>query len=135
MANAQSLINTALSEIISSTIAVKDFVVAEVPLVIEELITWKIMENVADILIISLMIGLTIWGIRWYLKKKEAEEGFKTSDGEFFSFLGLCIAAVISLLALLFELLPSIYDLMQIIFAPKVWLLEYAKDLVQPPTK
>jgi hypothetical protein len=63
MSDTTTIINSAMAEIIESAISVKQFVVSETPLVIEELLHWKILENGLDVLIGVLMVIIAAYSV------------------------------------------------------------------------
>lgn len=127
--------NEALRAIIDNAAAAKDFILAELPEVVQQLLMWKVAESliwcIMGIIYAGIFLTIFIKGWRYIVK------AFK--DGSFEHGGYLCennlepvpwIITVSSLFPLAFS--PLFFDLawLQIWIAPKVYLLEYAAKLL-----
>lgn len=100
-----------------------DFSKAQLPDVIEQLIHWKLAAYSMRIATCILIIT----GMYFVFKKSyEWHEGF---DKESAGFFGLLFSSLISLVCLA-VLIDNIGNLIQLWLAPKVWLIEYAAQLM-----
>lgn len=99
-----------------------DFLSAEIPDVIKQLIQWKIAEN--GFLVVLALSFLILWFTKlasYLFKKAEEDEPFV-----FFVIGGWVLAG----LSLVLVVCGSL-ELIQLVVAPKVWLIEYAAHLVK----
>ena len=108
-----------LVEMLSSVIAARDFIVAELPEVITQLLVWKSLESILSLLFIIILTPLVWEGRRRFLTSCTEND---TID-KMFSAL---ICAVLNVTAVLS--LPFL-DWVQIWLAPKVYLIEYVTKL------
>jgi hypothetical protein len=107
-----------------------DFAAREIPPFVHEYLLWKFWETAVDIACCFFIIGLCaafwIFGIKrvlvWSAKYKDHSIGF--------SYAPSVIAIVISILTAFFVFpKQEIKDLIQIKFAPKVYLIERAAEI------
>jgi len=116
------IINKAIQGIDSTT----DFLLSEIPEVIQQLLMW----NFAKSLIISIVLLLSV--------VLSLSFGFKLLRGDFIKLLpqlhdlrfGICCGLAFFAVINFYELLYS-NDWLMIWLAPKVWLIEYAANLVK----
>ena len=121
----------ALAELIMSVTQTagqaKDFLIAETPDVIRQLLMWKFAENLTWCLAgVAVMIAVVIYArrlVKWTLHEDTDSEDAVT--GLLFGGAGLLI--IFAIAAIEFVNLTWL----QIWIAPKVYLLEYAKELVK----
>ena len=146
----ETLVNV-INDVTQSVSTAKNFLVSEIPDVIQQLIMWKTCKYailaVAAVIIFSLAFRyfravLTISNKKDCTKKQLAmvknwncygsrsdEEitSYELKDSTVFT-SAICVVLMV-LTGIVF--LQVFFDLIQIIVAPKVWLIEYAADLVQ----
>ena len=112
----QVTLNDALVGIITDVTATKDFIVSEAPEVIEQLLTWNMCISLAFfvvwLLVISVFVFYLVRGIRNHW------------DGD--GIMALMFGSVLSLLGVV-----GSTSWLQILIAPKLYLLEYAASLVK----
>lgn len=108
----------AISELISSTINAKDFILAEMPEYIQQLLMWKMSQG-----IFYAITGIFILYLAFLLSKKI----MKQVDDMIMATM-VCTAPVLAGLILFFE---NITTVIQILVAPKVYLVEYAASLIK----
>lgn len=123
----------------------KSFAEAELPSVVEQLLIWKMLES-----LIPVFFTLVLWGIAAYLligtpaalrrAKKAYENGEKwtlmyqqgTTTSILYDIASLGLHRIIpGFLAILIGLITLNFTWLQILVAPKIYLLEYASDLVK----
>lgn len=116
----------ALTEILNGVLTAKDFMIAELPEVIQQLLIWKFYEHLIFCLVgIAIAIGVFIgFYIAYKSDKNNQIDARKKTDGSEYVFLGLWSFASLMLLMLL-----SNITWLQIWLAPKVYLIEYAASL------
>jgi len=120
--------NEALRALIDNAASAKEFILAELPEVVQQLLMWKTAESIAYcILSLCMAVSVSV-AIRWQWKNREAH--FKStvvtaSDGAVYM-VNLFLAAPIIAAVVHWNL-----TWLQIWIAPKVYLLEYAADLVK----
>ena len=104
-----------------------NFVVEQAPDLIQQLIVWKTCEYIFWILI-SIAFLFSVY--KWH---KSAMKRYDDFDGfcdkiEFFIY---CIYAIVVILIFGIALFNSFFNLIQILLAPKIWLIEYATNLIK----
>ena len=100
-----------------------DFSKAQLPDVIEQLMHWKLASYSFRIFTCALIIIAMLFVFR---KAYQWHEGYEKEAAGFF---GLVFSCVISL-ACFVVLLANVGNLIQLWLAPKVWLIEYAAQLM-----
>jgi len=117
--------NEALKAIISTTTEAKDFILSELPDVIQQLLMWKMAESIVhNIIPLTVIIIVTTNGYKcfiWCHKNNWAEKCFSWFMP---SLLFFVVGFIVSLIAINLVWL-------QIWVAPKVYLLEYAANLIK----
>ena len=113
----------ALLSILNSTInaatAAKEFLIAETPEVVRQLLMWKAAE--AAVISFALLIGVALVVVPWWKNRKWCLHEL----GPLNFFPGFAV------FILLFFALGNFLIMLQIIIAPKIYLLEYAASLVK----
>ena len=99
-----------------------NFVIEQAPDLVKQLITYKTIETSICVLI-EITLMYLIFRYFKYLYKKNNENSDFISDNEF-HVGGIIITFVLSLF-LFFVFIYDISNLIQLIFAPKIYLLEY----------
>ena len=112
-------LNNALVELINSALVAKDFVLGELPEVINQLLLWKAVENGVMAVMFIIPAFLLFKTAKYYWKTEKYDKEIPTL---LFGCLGLIptIGVVVSILTVL-----------QIWIAPKVYLIEYAAQLAK----
>jgi hypothetical protein len=114
-------LQVALAEVINTTLQAKDFIVAETPDVIRQLLLWKMTEAIIYSVICLMVLGICAYGIpKSWKKLREIDEGLEP----------VMMFWLIPILGGCLPLLQNTLVWVQIVVAPKVYLLEYAKDMV-----
>lgn len=116
-------LQTALAEIINLTLQGKDFIIEQAPDVITQLLAWKFTVSLAGFIIgwvLLLLVGLSIKPL------------IKSCRSGGFLYKADCEPAVCFLIAPIILGGILIFDIiwLQILIAPKIYLLEYAARLV-----
>ena len=104
-----------------------NFVVEQAPDLIQQLIVWKTCEYIFLILI-SIAFLFSIY--KWYksaMKRYDDLDNF-IDKPEFFVF---SIYSIVVILIFVIALFQSFFNLFQILLAPKIWLIEYATNLIK----
>lgn len=123
-------LQNALAEILGKTLngidAASAFFFSELPDVIQQLLTWYAVKG-----FITMLIGLFVWYIPFVsYKKLNARYKNKCGYKNFGDDVGIPVL-FISLLVLLISLELLNFYWLQILLAPKVWLIEYSSNLVK----
>lgn len=123
-------LQNALAEILGKTLngvdAASSFVVSELPDVIQQLLTWYAVKG-----FISMLAGIFIWYLP-FLSYRKLSDWHKNKDGyKDFEMDVVLPVFVISLIFLLLSGLLLNFDWLQILLAPKVWIIEYSSSLVK----
>ena len=139
-------LQNALAEIITAALenagAAKEFVLAEMPDVVQQLLIWKMtisliwfVFGLACLALIPLLLKHCLWLITERTTKDAdwaRSKNFTYFNEPSAAFVGNSILSVIGLaLALLIGQLTINFEWLQIWLAPKVYLIEYAADLVK----
>ena len=104
-----------------------NFVVEQAPDLIQQLIVWKTCEYIFLILIsIAFMFSLYKWH-KSAMKRYDNYDDFCCKI-EFFIY---CIYAIVVIVIFGIALFTSFFNLIQILLAPKIWLIEYASQLIK----
>ncbi len=99
-----------------------NFVIEQAPDLVKQLITYKTIETSICVLI-EITLMYLIFRYFKYLYKKNNEESYFMFDNEF-HITGMIITSFIGIF-LFFVFINDISNLIQLIFAPKIYLLEY----------
>ena len=104
---------------------ISDFASKEVPPFIEEFLRWRFVEaEITAIIWVALFIILSCISATWFIKRK-AQIFKHEEEGLPYMVCNLIFLGGVGL-TFFFTLLPSIYTMVQIHIAPKVYLLEQA---------
>jgi len=131
----QDTANEALRAIIDNATSAKEFILSELPEVIEQLLMWKTTESIISIVFMLLSVAILALVIFTVIRCNKFEgkgNGVilkETGPLDFFLIIGLMILAGLSVLAL-FSVYFDLSRILQIYIAPKVYLLEYASKLI-----
>ncbi len=124
--------NNLLVSIISGATQAVDFLKGEIPLVIKELLLFNaVMLWAAVILGLGLVIFAIIWLIRGLKKAQEINKGLRgldTKDGPYIIAILPALGASVTGLVFFF---CNIAGALKLTLAPRIWLIEYAADLVR----
>ena len=104
-----------------------NFVIEQAPDLVKQLITYKTVETSIYVLI-EITLMYLIFRYFKYLYKKNNEDSDFIVDNEF-HFGGIVITFALSIF-LFFAFITDISNLIQLIFAPKIYLLEYIAKLL-----
>lgn len=104
-----------------------NFVVEQAPDLIQQLIVWKTCEYIFLILI-SIAFLFSIY--KWHKSGIKRHENFTYFSQEI-EFAIFCIYSIGVILIFGIALFTSFLNLIQILVAPKIWLIEYAANLIK----
>lgn len=113
-------LQNALVEILNATVSAKDFLVAEIPEVAHQLLVWKTVESA--IFCVTALVFLALI-VPVYRLSKGAELRAWPNNSVFLAWLPVFLMSFISWI--LFD-----FDWLQIQLAPKLYLAEYAMQLM-----
>lgn len=116
----------ALVQILRDAASVREFAIEQAPDVIQQLLTWKLLEASATAALCFVLCLLAIAGIR-FLWRRDWDDSM---DRTFARVMSSVIGGAMAMLLLAVSL-DYAFQALQIAIAPKVWLLEYAADLVR----
>ena len=104
-----------------------NFVVEQAPDLIQQLIVWKTCEYIFSILI---SIAFLFYIYKWCKSamKRYGDLNNFIDEPEFFMF---SIYSIVVILMFGTALFTSFFNLLQILLAPKIWLIEYAANLIK----
>jgi len=122
----QKTANEALKGIIEGVASAKDFILAELPEVIQQLLMWEFWSGVIYMSLFG--VSCIAFGIISFFacKASKKSEDWKDNVGAVSAMLsfGLFCMSVVSIIF-------NVPKMIQISIAPKVYLLEYAADIVK----
>lgn len=152
---ADALMNTAniaLKDIIQSATSVKEFMVTQIPDVLHQLLMWQFAHNVIWLIVNCIFVYFTYWlckdafvsyngycdqdAIMRQTKDTKVYENAKTKREKMElrvaanGILGV-IAGIVSLMGAIPGAINSIETALKIWIAPKIFLIEYAAELVK----
>jgi hypothetical protein len=117
----QNTVNEVLQGAISQATKGAEFLKEQIPDILQQLLAWKLAEASIKTAVGLVGIALTVWAgkhlWRWVRKEDSGYEPMMV-------FLGLPLVPS-------FILASNFFDAVKILVAPKVWLLEYAAELVR----
>lgn len=114
-----------LSEIVKKALSVAektgDFAIEQAPLLLQEFYNWHITKNILSV-VMWLIFIIVVFLILRRTKKYKEEKSLDFSDAEYFFPVVFSYVGLIFFIVFLFI---SIYDLVFILVAPKLYLIEY----------
>lgn len=123
----EELLNTVLANAIQkatdSASAAMDWAMVQIPDLIQQLLTWNLIQSIMLAVIFAAFSAFGFWMLYQTTKEEYRGEGGFAVVG-FFMMVGCALPAVV-----------QIFEAVKIWVAPKLWLLEYAVDLVGKATK
>jgi len=120
-----------LDSLTAEMASAKDFVLAEAPEVIQQLLTYQVVRHVGVIVIIGGFVALIVYIVKRVHRFQDKMFGENEADDLVFA-KGL--ASVVGLLLCLLgfvEVCFRVNSLLFVLIAPKVYILEYAADLIK----
>jgi len=120
--------NEALRALIDNAASAKEFILAELPEVVQQLLIWKTAESIAYCVLSIAFALIPILAVSWQWKNREEHlesDIVAHSDGLIYM-LNLFLIVPVVIAGAKWNLVW-----LQIWLAPKVYLLEYAADLVK----
>lgn len=133
----QNTINVILQKAIDAATSGAEFIKGEIPDVVQQLLTWKLMEAIlgACTTVVAITIFIFIMNKWWkscneikqptsYFSDDASAEQVAFVISSFFGLGGSVIAFFVGFIA-------NIMEAVKIFVAPKVWLIEYAAALVK----
>ncbi len=108
-----------------------NFIVEQAPDLIRQLLIWKTVEySVYVILGISLIIYFYRWTKKVSKEMKENEDDFEDYFTDSFANILIAIGQLSLLIIGMILIAENLQDLIQIVFAPKIYLIEYSAKLL-----
>ena len=108
-----------------------NFIVEQAPDLIRQLLIWKTVEySVYVILGISLIIYFYRWTKKVSKEMKENEDDFEDYFMDSFANILITIGQLSLLITGIILIAENLQDLIQIVFAPKIYLIEYSAKLL-----
>jgi hypothetical protein len=120
--------NELILNIISGLETAGEFVVAEAPVIVQQLLSWHMIKAIASLSLWFIVIA-TAATITTFLIRK----GIKDED-ENFLMPGLVMAAVsmvVGIISIFDSAVPNLFTILQIWVAPDLYLFEYAASLIK----
>ncbi len=130
----QKSLSSLIDKIVKTAENAGDFLISEIPDVVHQLLLWHGVKGAILFVFYACMFGLAAYllkmsktvtereGYTWF-----ADNEVDPSSGAFFVFCLWVVSAALFLISVL----RIDLDWLQIWIAPKVWLLEYAKDIIK----
>lgn len=120
-----------------------NFATQQIPDIISQLVHWKIAVAVAGIVLGIFLTSFILFFWKYISPKiKKASDKFEQNRKDYMEPNGYCLALILgwcssccTIIAGLITLSVNTYNLLQLIFAPKIYLIEYLTTLVQGSPK
>ena len=116
----------ALVEILNKALEVGDFMTEQAPLVVQELLLYKTITHFLGFLFLVSLMFLSVRLFRWSTSKSDNSS---YGNGDRYAFLQISSAVVFIIAA--FGAIHDIASFIKVIIAPRLYLLEYAAELVK----
>jgi hypothetical protein len=126
---AQSIVNQTLLSFLETATQAKDFLVSETPEVVHQLLQWKFFESLIHFSLgVIGLICLVVWLTYWtkFTKKRWNQMDFD----DVLIILGVVGCGSLPWLPIAVKIFTD-WEWIQILIAPKLYLLEYAASLVK----
>lgn len=108
-----------------------NFIVEQAPDLIKQLLIWKTVEySIYVIMGISLIIYFYRWTKKVSKEMKENEDDFEDYFMDSVSSIFIAIGQMIILIVGVLLISENLHSLIQIVFAPKIYLIEYTANLL-----
>lgn len=126
---------TILDKTVTTIDASVNFLAAEIPEIVKELLLFNLVSNSVYVVLVLSLIGLSVKVLSTTIPHW-SDSSFKESK-HIKSEAALIVRAVSSVVALLILLIPLIFvfskvsDIIKILIAPRLYLIEYAASLVK----
>ena len=104
-----------------------NFVIEQAPDLVKQLITYKTIETSIYVLIEISLIYLIFRYFKYLYKKNNEDSDFIFDNA--FHITGIIITSGVTIFTFI-EFINDIFDLIKLIFAPKIYLLEYIAQLL-----
>lgn len=108
-----------------------NFIVEQAPDLIRQLLIWKTVEYSVYVIIgISLIVYFYRWTKKVAKKIKENEDNFEDYFADSIANILIAIGQLTFLIIGMLLIAENLQDLIQIVFAPKIYLIEYSAKLL-----
>ena len=108
-----------------------NFIVEQAPDLIRQLLIWKTVEYSVYVIIgISLIVYFYRWTKKVTKEMKENEDDFEDYFMDSFANILITIGQLSLLITGIILIAENLQDLIQIVFAPKIYLIEYSAKLL-----
>ena len=108
-----------------------NFIVEQAPDLIRQLLIWKTVEYSVYVIIgISLIVYFYRWTKKVAKEMKENEEDFEDYFEDSIANIFIAIGQLTFLIIGMMLIAENLQDLIQIVFAPKIYLIEYSAKLL-----
>lgn len=135
----ESVAEAALVNIINDVTTAKSFIISEIPDVLSQLIIWKTYQHLFFVVLSLIIIPYCIYWLKTYIffdRSNPTEEQKKVLKTGYYekcvrdSYVPVPLALACCSIGFSVALLCNTMDLLQIIVAPKVYLIEYSQQLM-----
>ena len=116
----------AVSEILETTLSAKDFVISEIPEVVSQLLVWEACASAISCLAFILLVAVWGIGVNKLIKSEWWAGEARVATPALQLTVGVPSVFYIAMSSTLINL-----DWLKIWIAPKIFLIEYAADLVK----
>lgn len=132
-----NIVNTFMKEVLTDALKLKDFAVEQLPDVVQQFLQWRFYMHIVEATVPLLLFCICI-----YLCIKAWQYGFEVVEGRYGTssrlyndegkaIVPVVVTSVISFVMFLITLCSINIKWLQILVAPKVYLLEYAASLIK----
>jgi heme/copper-type cytochrome/quinol oxidase subunit 2 len=120
-------LNNALQQLIDSAIQAKEFILSQLPDVIQQLLLYTMIWDIAVIIGYFVYMALCFACFRYFHKRSD----FGFTEGEALLSVVLSVFGTIVTVCYTVAVLQTIRELFLVWLAPKIFLIEYASHLVK----
>ncbi len=116
----------ALVEILNKAVEVGDFMTEQAPLVVQELLAYKTVSHLATLVVLAIGSILLASVAKWSFREIKSEKHYDAGG----YWILMCASGFFSSLMLL-GAIDNLLQTVKVFVAPRVYLLEYAAELVR----
>ena len=128
-------LQTALAELITSALQAKEFIVGELPEVVRQSLVWNMVYSALATATAMVFLSCCVFiGIKLGSKMRVSQR-YKLEHKQFYDYSDVMLEWMlfVGVAGIAIAVFCGLFDLdwLQILIAPKVWLIEYAASLVK----
>lgn len=115
-----------LAQILNKALEVGDFMTEQAPLVVQELLAYESVAHCVFAILCACFLFAFLLAIKWCFKEIKSDKHYNESG-----YVMLMLLSIAASVLLFFSVVNNALDVFKIIVAPRIYLLEYAAELVK----